>query len=62
MNRELDALDAEELLDALDAIVDSIDQHVSGDFSKDIDQSLWDDYGRAMDTLRTYGRRPPRRF
>jgi hypothetical protein len=58
----MDGDDAEELLNALDAIVDSIDQHVSGDFSEDIDQSLWDDYGRAMDTLRMYGRRPPRRF
>jgi hypothetical protein len=62
VTQELDGLDAVELLDALDAIVDSIDQHVSGDFSEDIDQSLWDDYGRALDTLRTYGRRPPRRF
>lgn len=62
MTQELDAEDAVLLLDALDAIVDSIDQHVSGDFSDDIDQSLWDDYGRAIDTLRDYGRRPPRRF
>lgn len=62
MAPELDALDAEALLDALDTLVDSIDQHVSGEFTEHVDPSLWDDYRRAMDTLRSYGRREPRKF
>ena len=61
MNRELDAADADDLLDMLDLIVNSIDEHVSGDDSTDIDPSLWDDYYKAMDTLIEYGRREPRR-
>lgn len=59
--KELDAADAEDLLDMLDLIVNSIDEHVSGDDSTDIDPSLWDDYYKAMDTLVEYGRREPRR-
>jgi hypothetical protein len=58
---ELDGYDATELLDALDMLVESVDQNVSGDFSDDIDQSLWDDFAKAVDVLRRYGRRPPRR-
>lgn len=61
MSRELDAADADDLLDMLDLIVNSIDEHVSGDDSTDIDPSLWDDYYKAMDTLVEYGRREPRR-
>jgi hypothetical protein len=61
MSRELDAADADDLLDMLDLIVNSIDEHVSGDDSPDIDPSLWDDYYKAMDTLIAYGRREPRR-
>jgi hypothetical protein len=59
--RELDGADALELLDVLDLIVNSVDEHVSGDDSPDIDPSLWDDYWKAMDTLIEYGRREPRR-
>ena len=58
--KELDGADAEDLLDMLDLIVNSIDEHVSGDDSTDIDPSLWDDYYKAMDTLVEYGRREPR--
>jgi hypothetical protein len=58
--KELDAADADDLLDMLDLIVNSIDEHVSGDDSTDIDPSLWDDYYKAMDTLVEYGRREPR--
>lgn len=61
MSRELDAADALELLDVLDLIVNSIDEHVNGDDSPDIDPSLWDDYYTAFDTLIEYGRREPRR-
>ena len=61
MSRELDAADADDLLDMLDLIVNSIDEHVSGDDSTDIDPSLWDDYYKALDTLVEYGRREPRR-
>ena len=61
MSRELDGADADDLLDMLDLIVNSIDEHVSGDDSTDIDPSLWDDYYKAMDTLVEYGRREPRR-
>lgn len=59
--KELDGADAEDLLDMLDLIVNSIDEHVSGDDSTDIDPSLWDDYYKAMDTLVEYGRREPRK-
>ena len=59
--KELDGADADDLLDMLDLIVNSIDEHVSGDDSTDIDPSLWDDYYKAMDTLVEYGRREPRR-
>ena len=61
MRRDLDGADAEELLTVLDLIVNSIDEHVSGDDSKDIDPSLWDDYYTAFDTLVEYGLREPRR-
>ena len=50
-----------ELLDMLDMIVDSIDEHVSGDDSRDIDPSLWTDYHNAYDLLIEHGRREPRR-
>jgi hypothetical protein len=59
--KELDGADADDLLDMLDLIVNSIDEHVSGDDSTDVDPSLWDDYYKAMDTLVEYGRREPRR-
>ena len=47
--------DSREVLAALDNLVTSIDENVSGDFSEDIDQSLWDDYGKALNVLRDYG-------
>ena len=59
--RELDGADAGELLDVLELLVYSIDEHVNGDDSPYIDPSLWDDYYTAFDTLVTYGRREPRR-
>lgn len=59
--RELDGADALELLDMLDLVVNSIDEHVNGDDSPYIDPSLWDDYYTAFDTLVDYGRREPRR-
>lgn len=59
--RDLDGADAEELLTVLELLVYSIDEHVNGDDSDDIDPSLWDDYYTAFDTLVTYGRREPRR-
>jgi hypothetical protein len=58
----LDAADAEDLLTVLDLLVNSIDEHVNGDDSPDIDPSLWDDYYKALDTLIAYGRREPRRI
>lgn len=59
--RKLDAADAGELLDVLDLLVNSIDEHVYDDDSPHIDPSLWDDYYTAFDTLVEYGRREPRR-
>lgn len=56
---ELTGDDAREVLAALDNLVTSIDENVSGDFSEDIDQSLWDDYGKALNVLRDYGIREP---
>lgn len=47
--------DAAEVLGAFDRFVYSVEDNVSGDFSRDIDQSLWDDYGKALDVLRDYG-------
>lgn len=61
MSRRLNGADALELLDVLDLIVNSIDEHVSGDDSPDIDPSLWDDYHKAYDLLIEHGRREPRR-
>ena len=61
MNKELDGADADDLLDMLDLIVNSIDEHVYGDDSPHIDPSLWDDYYTAFDTLVEYGLREPRR-
>ena len=55
MQDELTGDDALEVLAALDNLVTSIDENVSGDFSEDIDQSLWDDYGKALNVLRDYG-------
>jgi len=54
--------DAVHILDAFEAFVYSVEQNVTGDFSPDIDQSLWDDYGKALDVLRDYSMRPPRKF
>jgi hypothetical protein len=59
MTEELTGDDAREVLAALDNLLTSIDENVSGDFSPDIDQSLWDDYGKALDVLRDYGIREP---
>jgi hypothetical protein len=56
---ELTGDDAREVLAALDNLVTSIDENVSGDFSEDIDQSLWDDYAKALNVLREYGIREP---
>jgi hypothetical protein len=56
---ELTGDDAREVLAALNNLLTSIDENVSGDFSEDIDQSLWDDYGKALDVLRDYGIREP---
>lgn len=61
MSRDLDAADALDLLDMLDLIVNSIDEHVSGDDIPGVDPSLWDDYHKAYDTLIEYGRREARR-
>jgi hypothetical protein len=47
MSRDLEA-DALELLDVLDLIVNSIDEHVNGDDSPDIDPSLWDAITRRL--------------
>jgi hypothetical protein len=59
--KDLDGADADDLLDMLDLIVNSIDEHVSGDDSTDIDPSLWDDYHKAVATLFDYGRREAKR-
>ena len=57
----LNGADAEDLLDMLDVIVNSVDEHVYGDDSPHIDPSLWDDYHKSMDMLRQYGRREAKR-
>ena len=59
--QDLDGADAGDLLDMLDVIVNSVDEHVYGDDSPHIDPSLWDDYHKSMDMLRQYGRREAKR-
>jgi hypothetical protein len=56
---ELDGADAKDLLDMLDLIMDSIDEHVYGDDSPHIDPSLWDDYHKGIALLAYYGLRAP---
>lgn len=56
---ELTKHDASELLDALDKLTDSVEQNVSPDFSADVNDDLWTDFGAAIDVLRFYGRRDP---
>jgi len=57
---ELTGYDATLLLDALDAIVYAIDQYVDEDGKPH--PYLWDDYGKAVETLRLFGRRSERVF
>jgi hypothetical protein len=56
---ELDGTDAKDLLDMLDLIMDSIDEHVYGDDSPHIDPSLWDDYHKGIALLAYYDLRAP---
>ncbi len=60
MTMPLDELAAEELLDTLDMLVEAIDQYVDEEGKPH--PYLWDDYAKAYDKLRDYGRRKPRAF
>ena len=60
MTMPLDELAAEELLNALDALVYAVDQYVDEDGKPH--PYIWDDYAKALDVLRDYGRRKPRMF
>ena len=60
MTMPLDELSAEELLDTLDMLVQAIDQYVDEEGKPH--PYLWDDYAKAYDKLRDYGRRKPRAF
>ena len=62
MTRDLDALDAEELLDALDTLVQAIDDQIDADGNGRVFNGFWDDYAKAYDKLRDYGRRKPKAF
>lgn len=60
MTMPLDELAAEELLDALDALVQAIDDQIDADGNGRVFNGFWDDYATAYDKLRDYGRRKPR--
>ena len=60
MTMPLDELAAEELLDALDALVQAIDDQIDSDGNGRVFNGFWDDYATAYDKLRDYGRRKPR--
>lgn len=60
MTMPLDELAAEELLDALDALVQAIDDQIDADGNGRVFNGFWDDYATAYDKLRDYGRRTPR--
>lgn len=62
MTRELDGADAEHLLKTLDMLVEAVDQYVDGDHNRHVDDSLWDDWAKALDVLRDYGLREKSRW
>lgn len=62
MTMPLDELAAEELLDALDKLVEAIDDQIDADGNGRVFNGFWDDYAKAYDVLRDYGRRKPRAF
>jgi hypothetical protein len=62
MTMPLDELAAHELLDALDALVQAIDDQIDADGNGRVYNGFWDDYATAYDKLRDYGRRKPRAF
>lgn len=62
MTMPLDELAAEELLDALDKLVEAIDEQIDADGNGRVFNGFWDDYAKAYDVLRDYGRRKPRAF
>ena len=62
MTMPLDELAAEELLDALDKLVEAIDDQIDADGNGRVFNGFWDDYAKAYDVLRDYGRRKPKAF
>lgn len=62
MTMPLDELAAGELLEALDALVQAIDDQIDADGNGRVFNGFWDDYAKAYDVLRDYGRRKPRAF
>ena len=57
MTMPLDEVAAEELLDALDNLVQAIDDQIDADGNGRVFNGFWDDYAKAYDVLRDYGRR-----
>lgn len=62
MTMPLDELAAEELLNALDNLVEAIDDQIDADGNGRVFNGFWDDYAKAYDVLRDYGRRKPKAF
>jgi len=62
MTMPLDELAAEELLNALDNLVQAIDDQIDADGNGRVFNGFWDDYATAYDVLRDYGRRTPKAF
>lgn len=62
MTMPLDEIAAEELLNALDNLVEAIDDQIDADGNGRVFNGFWDDYAKAYDVLRDYGRRKPKAF
>lgn len=60
MSDELTGYDAAMLLDALDELVEAVSQYVDEDGPPH--PYIWDDWGKAVEMLRLFGRRPERVF
>ena len=60
MTQELDGDDAVMLLDALDELVEAVSQYVDEDGPPH--PYIWDDWGKAVEILRLFGRRGERVF
>ncbi len=59
---EMTGEDAAYLLEALDVIVEAVEQYVDPDPNRHVEDSLWDDWAKAYNVLREYGLRAPAKY